>query len=159
MDLDSTIVLVYGRAKQGTSFSYIKTRGYHPQLATLAHSGQVLFSRVRGGRAGAARGAKTFLTETVSRTRHAGASGQLTVRADSPFYSKDVLLTARTLDVRFSIRVRQGPQDQGRHRRHPRRRMDADPVLAVHPRKSPAQTSPRPPTPASRTPRHRSPCG
>ncbi|MFP1630083.1 IS1380 family transposase [Streptomyces sp. 5K101] len=110
IDLDSTIVPVYGRAKQGAAFGYTKTRGYHPQLATLAQSGQVLFSRLRGGNAGAARGAKSFLTETVSRTRHAGASGQLTVRADSAFYSKDVLLTARKLDVHFSITVRQDPK-------------------------------------------------
>ncbi|MGW7469667.1 hypothetical protein ACWGJT_34635, partial [Streptomyces xantholiticus] len=39
----------------------------------------------------------TSVTETVSRTRHAGASGQLTVRADSAIYSKDGLLTARKM--------------------------------------------------------------
>ncbi|WP_371795093.1 IS1380 family transposase [Streptomyces sp. NBC_01718] len=110
IDLDSTIVPVYGPAKQGAAFGYSKTHGYHPQLATLAQSGQVLFSRLRGGNAGAARGAKSFLTETVSRTRHAGASGQLTVRADSAFHSKDILLTARKLDVHFPITVRQDPK-------------------------------------------------
>ncbi len=63
--------------------------------------------RLRGGAAGAARGAASFLTETVSRVRHAGATGQLTVRADSAFYSKAVLLTAVKLDVAFSVTVRQ----------------------------------------------------
>jgi Transposase DDE domain group 1 len=62
---------------------------------------------MRGGSAGAARGARSFLTETVSRTRHAGATGPLLVRADSAFYSRKVLTTAHTLDVRFSITVRQ----------------------------------------------------
>lgn len=62
---------------------------------------------MRGGAAGAARGAKSFLTETVSRVRHAGATGALTVRADSAFYSRAVLSTARALDVRFSITARQ----------------------------------------------------
>jgi hypothetical protein len=47
------------------------------------------------------------LTETVSRIRDAGASGQLTVRADSAFYSTAVLHTAVALDVRFSVTVRQ----------------------------------------------------
>ncbi len=64
-------------------------------------------SRLRGGSAGAARGAASFLTETVSRVRNAGNTGQLTVRADSAFYSKAVLSTAVKFDVRFSITARQ----------------------------------------------------
>jgi hypothetical protein len=107
IDLDSTIVEVHGRGKQGAAFGYTKVRGYHPQLATCAQTGQVLMSRLRDGAAGAARGAKSFLTETVSRVRHAGASGQLTVRADSAFYSKAVISTAVKFDVRFSITARQ----------------------------------------------------
>jgi hypothetical protein len=63
--------------------------------------------RLRGGSAGAARGAASFLTETVSRTRNAGATGQLTVRADSAFYSKSMLAAASKFDVRFSITARQ----------------------------------------------------
>jgi hypothetical protein len=107
LDLDSTIVPVYGRSKQGAGFGYTKIRGYHPQLATLAQTGQVVFCRLRGGSAGAARGAKSFLTETVSRVRDAGATGQLTVRADSAFYSRAMLCTAAKLKVRFSVTVRQ----------------------------------------------------
>jgi hypothetical protein len=107
LDLDSTIVEVHGRGKQGAAFGYTKVRGYHPQLATCAQTGQVLMSRLRGGSAGAARGAASFLTETISRVRHAGASGQLTVRADSAFYSKAVISTAVKFDVRFSITARQ----------------------------------------------------
>lgn len=106
-DLDSSIVPVYGRGKQGAAFGYTKVRGYHPQFATCAQTGMVIFSRLRGGAAGAARGAKSFLTETVSRLRNAGASGQLTVRADSAFYSKAVLHTAVKFNVRFSVTVTQ----------------------------------------------------
>ena len=108
IDIDSTIVEVHGRAKQGAAFGYTKVRGYHPQLATCAQTGQVLMCRLRGGSAGAARGAKTFLTETISRVRHAGATGPLTVRADSAFYAKTVLASAAKFDVRFSITARQG---------------------------------------------------
>ena len=107
IDIDSTIVEVHGRTKQGAAFGYTKVRGYHPQLATCAQTGQVLMSRLRGGSAGAARGAASFLTETISRVRNAGATGQLTVRADSAFYSKTVLPTAVKFDVRFSITARQ----------------------------------------------------
>jgi hypothetical protein len=107
VDLDSSIVPVYGRGKQGAAFGYTKVRGYHPQFATCAATGMVLFSRLRGGSAGAARGAKSFLTETVSRVRNAGATGQLTVRADSAFYSRAVLGTAVKLGVEFSVTARQ----------------------------------------------------
>lgn len=107
IDLDSSIVPVYGRAKQGAAFGYTRVRGYHPQFATCASTGMVLFSRLRGGSAGAARGAKSFLTETVSRVRDAGATGQLTVRADSAFYSRAVLGTAVKLGVEFSVTARQ----------------------------------------------------
>ena len=134
IDLDSTICEVYGRAKQGAAFGYTKVRGYHPQLATCAQTGQVVFSRLRGGAAGAARGAKSFLTETVSRVRHAGATGPLAMRADSAFYSRAVLSTARTLDVRFSITVRQDRKNPRGDRGDPRDRVGAHPVLAIHPR-------------------------
>ena len=107
VDLDSTIVPVYGRGKQGAEFGYTRVRGYHPQLATLAETGQVIFSRLRGGAAGAARKARSFLTETVSRLPDAGACGPLTVRADSAFYSRTMITTARRLGVRFSITARQ----------------------------------------------------
>lgn len=105
IDVDSTIVECFGVKKHGAAFGYTKTRGYHPQVATV--NGQVVFSRLRGGNAGAARGAESLLTETVSRVRGAGASGQLTVRADSAFYSKAMLGTARRLGVRFSVTARQ----------------------------------------------------
>ncbi|MDP9397058.1 MAG: IS1380 family transposase [Actinomycetota bacterium] len=107
IDLDSTIVEVQGRKKQGAAFGYTGVRGYHPQLATCAQTGQVLMCRLRGGSAGAARGAKSFLTETVSRVRAAAATGPLVVRADSAFYSKSVLATAVKFDVRFSVTARQ----------------------------------------------------
>jgi len=50
IDVDSTIVEVAGRREQGTAFGYTRTRGYHPQLATCAETGQVLMSRLRGER-------------------------------------------------------------------------------------------------------------
>ena len=39
--------------------------------------------------------------------RYAGASGQLTVRADSGFYTHGVVSVCRKMDVRFSITIRQ----------------------------------------------------
>ena len=78
----------YGLAKEGARHhGYTGQRGYHPLLAIAAGTGEVLMSRLREGRANTARGAAHFLRETVGRVRHAGARGQLTVRADSGFYA------------------------------------------------------------------------
>ena len=88
IDLDSTICETYGLAKEGARHhSYTGQRGYHPLLAIAAGTGDVLMSRLREGRANTVRGAAHFLRETVGRVRHAGAIGQLTVRADSGFYA------------------------------------------------------------------------
>ena len=110
IDLDSTLCETYGLAKEGARHhGYTGVRGYHPLLAVAAGTGEVLMSRLRGGRANTARGAAHFLRETVARVRDAGASGQLTVRADSGFYNHAVVAVCRKQDVRFSITIRQQP--------------------------------------------------
>ena len=108
IDLDSTICETYGLAKEGARHhGYTGARGYHPQLAVAAGTGDVLMSRLREGRANTARGAAHFLRETVSRVRYGGARGQLTVRADSGFYTHAVVAVCRGMDARFSITIRQ----------------------------------------------------
>ena len=110
IDLDSTICETYGLKKQGARHhGYTKVRGYHPLLAVAAGTGDVLMARLREGRANTARGAGHFLRETIGRVRAAGASGQLTVRADSGFYGHAVVAVCRKLGVRFSITIRQSP--------------------------------------------------
>ena len=69
----------------------------------------MLMARLREGRAHTARGAAHFLRETIGRVRAAGASGQLTMRADSGFYAHAVVAVCRKLGVRFSITIRQQP--------------------------------------------------
>ena len=64
-------------------------------------------ARLREGRANTARGAAHSLRETVGRARYCGARGQLTVRADSGFYTHTVVAVCRRMDVRFSIAIRQ----------------------------------------------------
>jgi hypothetical protein len=108
IDLDSTICETYGLAKEGaTHHGYTGVRGYHPLLAVAAGTGDVLMARLREGRANTARGAAHFLTETIGRVRDAGASGELTVRADSGFYAHAVVAVCRKQQVRFSITIRQ----------------------------------------------------
>ena len=106
MDVDSTICETYGLAKQGGVFGHTKVRGYHPLLAAIAGTGDVVHTRLRGGNANSGRGAGGFLTETFNRIRAAGATGPLTLRADSGFYRRSVVDACRQADVRFSITVK-----------------------------------------------------
>ena len=108
IDLDSTICETYGLAKAGAhDHGYTGQRGYHPLLAVAAGTGEVLMARLRKGRANTARGAAHFLRETVGRVRYAGATGPLTMRADSGFYTHAIVAACREKRVRFSITVRQ----------------------------------------------------
>src|SRR5581483_1314986 len=106
IDIDSTINGVHGKAKQGASYGYTKKLGYHPLLATRAETGEVLHVRFRGGRTNTGRGAPRFIDELVGRVRRAGATGELTLRADSGFWSKKVIKACRKHGVRYSITVR-----------------------------------------------------
>ena len=118
IDLDSTICETYGLAKEGARHhGYTGQRGYHPLLAVAAGTGDVLMARLREGRANTARGAAHFLRETVGRVRHAGATGQLTMRADSGFYTHGVVSVCRMTKVRFSITMSQRPPAQSHYPR------------------------------------------
>ena len=111
IDMDSTVCETYGLAKEGArQHNYTGQRGYHPLLAVASGTGDVLMARLRKGRANTARGAANFLRETVARVRYAGATGALTVRADSGFYAHAIVAVCRKMDVRFSITIRQHPQ-------------------------------------------------
>ena len=103
-----------------------RTRDYHPLLAVAAGTGDVLMARLREGRANTVRGAAHFLRETVGRVRYAGARGQLTVRADSGFYTHAIVAACRR-NVRFSITVARPPAQS--HRGHTRAGLDAHPLL------------------------------
>ena len=114
IDLDSTVCETYGLQKEGARHhAYTGVRGYHPLLAVAAGTGEVLMARLREGRANTTRGAAHFLRETIGRVRGAGATGQLTMRADSGLYAHEVVAVCRRMDVRFSITAR---QHEGLHR-------------------------------------------
>ena len=106
IDVDSTVCETYGLAKQGGVFAYNGVRGYHPLLASLADTGELLHARLRGGSAASGRGAATFIAETIRRVRDAGATGELTLRADSGFYAGSVVSACRRHGVAFSITAR-----------------------------------------------------
>ena len=146
IDLDSTICETYGLAKEGARHhGYTGQRGYHPLLAVAAGTGDVLMARLRAGRAHTARGAAHLLRETVGRVRYAGATGQLTMRADSGFYAHAIVAVCRKLDVRFSITIRQSQSLRSLIEAIPRRTGRPSPTGWTVP-----PTWRRPPTPPSR---------
>ena len=106
IDLDSTICETYGLAKEGARHhGYTGARGYRPLLAIAAGTGDVLMARLREGRANTVRGAGHFLRDTVGRVRYGGARGQLTVRADSGFYTYAIVAACREADAAPPVRL------------------------------------------------------
>jgi Transposase DDE domain group 1 len=107
VDVHSTICEVHGSRKQGACYGYTHRLGYHPLLATRAEGGEVVHARLRKGAANTARGILRFVDELVARLRRAGATGELTLRMDSGFWSAKLIKRLRGHRVRYSITVRQ----------------------------------------------------
>lgn len=106
IDIDSTIVEVHGKAKQGAAYGYTRQLGLHPLLATRADTGEVVHIRTRKGSANTARGATRFVREVTGRVRRAGATGRLLLRADSGFWSNDIMAICDANGAWYSISVR-----------------------------------------------------
>ena len=106
IDIDSTICQVEGKNKHGAGYGYTKVLGYHPVLATRSGTGEILHARMRKGAANTQRGARRFIDELIARVRRAGATGELTVRFDSGFWSNDTIATLNRLNVRYTMAVR-----------------------------------------------------
>ena len=108
IDLDSTLCETYGLSKEGAHrHNYAGSAGLigRGRRNRSAYGG--LMARLRQGRANTAWCADHFLRETVGRVRYAGATGPLTVQADSSFYTHAIVAACRKMDVRYSITVRQ----------------------------------------------------
>ena len=103
IDMDSTICEVHGKAKHGAAYGYTRRLGYHPLLATRADTGEVLHARLRKG--SSQRGHKRFVEELIARVRRCGATGSLTWRADSGFWSWELIDSLTRLGVHWSVTV------------------------------------------------------
>jgi Transposase DDE domain group 1 len=118
VDVDSTSCEVCGHHQQGAGDGSTHTLGDHPLLATRADTGEALHARLRNGAANTAHGIARFIDELVARLRRAGASGELTLRMDSGFWSAKLIKAAARPPGAL---LDHGPPDQGgprRHRRH-----------------------------------------
>jgi Transposase DDE domain group 1 len=107
IDIDSTHCETYGLQKQGaTGIDRHGERGYHPLLATIAGTGDVVGARLREGVANTGHGAASFVTEAINRARRAGATGAITLRADSGFYAHKVIDACHKQGVTCSVTVK-----------------------------------------------------
>jgi len=106
VDVDSTICEVTGKAKQGAGYGYTHVLGYHPLLATIAGTGEILHGRLRKGSANTQRGTKRFVNELVARARRDDPARKLTVRFDSGFWNGDTIINLGRLDVRYTMAIR-----------------------------------------------------
>ncbi len=127
----------HGYAKQGAAYGYTRQLGYHPLLATRADTAEVLHTRMRKGSASTAKGAQRFVRETIGRIRRTGATGPLTLRADSGFWSNKVITACTHHEVRYSSRCAARSPSAPRSRPSRNRRGSTSPTPTGAMRRSP----------------------
>ena len=112
VDIDDTVRQTYGYAKQGAARGYTGIKGLNALLAIVSTTGSaplIAAARLRKGSTNSARGAAKLLTDTLATVRRAGAIATLLVRADSAYYSHDIIAAARRAGARFSVTARLTP--------------------------------------------------
>jgi Transposase DDE domain group 1 len=113
IDIDPTHRRVYGHAKQGAEVGRLKgQRTLHPILATFSTPiarPVIAAVRLRRGKAADVRGAESFVAEALSAAKDAGGTGIRLVRADSKFYTADVVAACRRAGAHFSLTTGMNP--------------------------------------------------
>ena len=72
VDLDGTIAPTDGECKQGMNISYNGEWGYHPLIASLANTNEILFVQNRSGNRPSHEGAYTYIDKSIVLLRKAG---------------------------------------------------------------------------------------
>ena len=105
VDVDSTVCEVCGKAKHGAAYGHTKVLGYHPLVAVRSDTGEVLHSRMRSGSSQS--GHEHFARETLARVRRLAPDASVTVRADSGFFSYDMIAVVGAHGASYSITIPQ----------------------------------------------------
>ncbi len=117
VDVDDTVKATYGYAKQGAGYGYSGVKGLNALIATVSTplaAPVICATRLRKGATNSGRGAERLVADALKAAKAAGAggpdgSGLVVLRADSAFYSHDVIAAARRAKVRYSITARMNP--------------------------------------------------
>jgi hypothetical protein len=110
VDVDDTIRQTYGYAKQGAGRGYTGVKGLNALLAVISTPSSapvIAAARLRKGSTNSAKGAHRLVADALVTAKAAGASGLRVLRADSAFYSHEVIAAARRHGSCFSITARQ----------------------------------------------------
>ncbi len=108
VDPDATRVATYGKAKQGSTFSYnYAGTCLHPIVGVIGETGHALAIRTRGGAASPARGLASFTRTCLNAVPNQIAAGrQAWVRIDSAGYQNATVEICERADAWFSITAR-----------------------------------------------------
>jgi len=112
LDIDDTIKATYGYAKQGAGYGYSKVKGLNALLAIIStplSAPLIAATRLRKGSTYSPKGASRLVADALATVKRAGATGLITVRADSAYYIHDVIAAARRGGARFSVTARMDP--------------------------------------------------
>lgn len=113
IDVDPTHKRVYGHAKQGAEHGRLKgQRTLHPLLAVVSTPiarPVIAAVRMRRGKAADVRGAESFVAEALAVAAQAGCTGIRIVRADSKFYTADVVAACHRVGAHFSLTTGMNP--------------------------------------------------
>ncbi len=106
VDVDDTMRQTYGYAKQGAGRGYTGVKGLNALLAivsTPASAPVICATRLRKGSTNSVKGAHRLVADALVTATAAGATGMRVLRADSAFYSYEVIAACRRHKSRFSI--------------------------------------------------------
>jgi len=115
VDIDDTIKKTYGYAKQGAGYGYSGVKGINALIGTIStplSAPVVAATRLRKGSSNSARGAARLVADTLKTAGSIGAgtgAGLVVLRADSAYYTADVVAAAHRGGARVSITARMGP--------------------------------------------------
>ena len=105
VDIDDTVRQTFGYAKQGAGRGYSGVTGLNALLATVStplSTPVIAATRLRKGATNSVRGAAKLLADVLATATHAGATGCVTVRADSGSTATRSSPRARRVGARFS---------------------------------------------------------
>ena len=106
LDIDDTVRATHGYAKQGVGYGYTGIKGLNVQVAALSTptaAPVIAGTRLRKGNTSSGHGAPRMVADAVATSKKAGATGLVTVRADSAYYSHGVIAASTTAGAYYSV--------------------------------------------------------
>jgi DDE family transposase len=105
VDLDATVIEVYGRRKQGAARNRLGQLSYAPHAAFWAQRGRALTSELVGGNREKLTGAECARIAARALSLLPAGHGPATFRIDSAYYQLELLERLRSERARFTVSV------------------------------------------------------